>query len=71
LAQELYCLHCDEERWLFREKVSQPGRDKPGNKEEPRSRRWIMTQIKQMMEIVFWIALLTLFVALLPGPGTV
>lgn len=30
-----------------------------------------MTQIKQMMEIVFWIALLTLFVALLPGPGTV
>jgi hypothetical protein len=30
-----------------------------------------MTQVKQMMEIMFWIALLTLFVALLPSTGAI
>jgi len=28
-----------------------------------------MTQVKQMVEIVFWLALLSLFVTLLPGSG--
>lgn len=30
-----------------------------------------MTQVKRMVEIMFWIALLTLFVALLPATGTI
>ncbi len=30
-----------------------------------------MTQVKQMVEIMFWIALLTMFVAMLPGTGAV
>lgn len=30
-----------------------------------------MTQVKQMVEIVFWLALLCLFVALLPGSGAI